>query len=691
MGNLPRMPHGSGISRTVQLQFGGLDRSPGAADGTLWDTKNLTTDELPLIAVRQQRKWLTPEGWAPDAMCVIDGKLLQVSSDGRIDIVTETVASVGYVEMPGNGEKCRLIPYGRDVILMPQKIRLRTSYGAWERFATWEALEEAHPNAQEGDAALVGTPNTLPNPCTVKIYVHNGEDWTDCGLFLETKELTLENKSVRFERKATAQGVETEDVLNLTGLPTTNPIEAGDALKLSGWEVEANNKTVIVRRATATEIAFYPETLKMPEYPARNGAMQAYKTGTQTKIQYACKLDGTMRTFTLEGNLMDTDALVYITNYDKQLTHYRNGAQYTTIETQALTDGGTYDELVTLGDVFEPTIYNDTVTIRRGMPDLENCFADENRLWGTKESELYGSKLGDPLNFDTFEGLSTDSYYLAVQTPGDFTAACSAYGYPTFFKTNYIYRLYGAKPDTYQLQELSASGVKQGCGESAAMANNTLMYLSSTGVMAYTGGYPERIDQALGNLELSDAIAGSDGRKYYLSAIENGGDRVLYIFDAEYGTWIREQAKNLTHFAAAEGCLLASERFQPKPTDPDDATDCVWVLAGQLPFAGGTQEPKVAALAEFGDITMQTMDRKSVHRVQLRLIVGTGATVTVAIRYDSTGDWVKIKTLTVQTKQSVYLPVMPRRCDHFRLRIAGTGEWKISGLALDLRQGSERF
>ena len=88
---------------------------------------------------------------------------------------------------------------------------------------------------------------------------------------------------------------------------------------------------------------------------------------------------------------------------------------------------------------------------------------------------------------------------------------------------------------------------------------------------------------------------------------------------------------------------------------------------------------------------MQTMNRKSVHRVQLRLVIEANTTVTVAIRYDSTGDWITVKTIEAMTKQSVYLPILPRRCDHFRLRVTGNGVWKIFGLGLDLRQGSEQF
>ena len=92
------------------------------------------------------------------------------------------------------------------------------------------------------------------------------------------------------------------------------------------------------------------------------------------------------------------------------------------------------------------------------------------------------------------------------------------------------------------------------------MVGNTLMYLSELGIMGYTGGYPSKCDRALGDVVLSEAAAGTDGRKYFLCARENGGARVLYVFDTENGTWIREQEINLIAFDASEGILLGQER-----------------------------------------------------------------------------------------------------------------------------------
>lgn len=76
----------------------------------------------------------------------------------------------------------------------------------------------------------------------------------------------------------------------------------------------------------------------------------------------------------------------------------------------------------------------ETLTISRDVPDMDFICENENRLWGCKEDTIYSSKLGDPFNWNVFDGLSTDSYAVNVGSAGDFTACCSYLGYPVFFK-----------------------------------------------------------------------------------------------------------------------------------------------------------------------------------------------------------------------------------------------------------------
>ena len=66
-----------------------------------------------------------------------------------------------------------------------------------------------------------------------------------------------------------------------------------------------------------------------------------------------------------------------------------------------------------------------------------------------------------------------------------------------------------------------------------------------------------------------------------------------------------------------------------------------------------------------------------------------GAAVTIAMMFDSDGVWQEVKSLTAQKKRSYYLPIIPQRCDHFRIKITGIGAWKLYSLVRESYIGSE--
>lgn len=90
---------------------------------------------------------------------------------------------------------------------------------------------------------------------------------------------------------------------------------------------------------------------------------------------------------------------------------------------------------------------------------------------------------------------------------------------------------------------------------------------------------------------------------------------------------------------------------------------------------------QLESMLETGDFVSGSPDCKRLLRVQLRLEADAGASVTAAVQYDSDGVWHTLATVAAGAKRSVTLPVLPRRCDHFRLRLTGTGAWRLLSLA----------
>ena len=70
------------------------------------------------------------------------------------------------------------------------------------------------------------------------------------------------------------------------------------------------------------------------------------------------------------------------------------------------------DDFITITGIIPNTI-NQTAPIKveRKLPEMDFIIESGNRIWGcnSEKNEIYASKLGDPKNFDSFLGISTDS------------------------------------------------------------------------------------------------------------------------------------------------------------------------------------------------------------------------------------------------------------------------------------------
>ena len=66
----------------------------------------------------------------------------------------------------------------------------------------------------------------------------------------------------------------------------------------------------------------------------------------------------------------------------------------------------------------------------------------------------------------------------------------------------------------------------------------------------------------------------------------------------------------------------------------------------------------------------------------LRLELEDGASCQVYIQFDSDGVWRQVRQAIGEgAKRSYCLPIVPRRADHYRLKITGTGGCRIFSMA----------
>lgn len=339
-------------------------------------------------------------------------------------------------------------------------------------------------------------------------------------------------------------------------------------------------------------------------------------------------------------------------------------------------DGG---ELRFYENVFEIDEGGDseTLTLKREVPDMDFICSNENRLWGCKGDTIYASKLGDATNFNVFDGVATDSYAVDVGSAGDFTACVSYLGYPIFFKEDAIYKVYGSKPSNFQVMGSATLGVERGSHKSLAVAGEVLFYLSRAGIVSYSGGIPQNISRAFGTDRYRNAVGGSDGVKYYVSLSGADGTQSLFVYDTRYNLWHKEDALKSAGFAWSGELYFV---------DADSGE--MWMNGNPRAVPdGAAAEGVVRSMVEFGDFTEGNPNRKGTSKLQLRGELE--GTLTIEMQFDSDGIWRPVSTLTASVKRSWYLPIIPRRSDHFRIRLTGTGEWRLHSLVRESYSGSE--
>lgn len=327
-----------------------------------------------------------------------------------------------------------------------------------------------------------------------------------------------------------------------------------------------------------------------------------------------------------------------------------------------------------------------TVTIHRSVPDMDFICENENRLWGCSGDTIYACKLGDVFNWNVFDGLNTGSYTTPVGSEGDFTGCISYQGYPMFFKEHHVYKVYGNMPTNYQVMGSASLGVKSGCGKSLAIAGETLFYLSNNGIMAYSGGIPQPIGECFADTYFTFGHAGSDGLRYYINLFFPAAEHLfrLYCYDTQRGLWHCEDDKHFIDFAFWDDYLFGLTR------DGE-----IWTLNDtshipERPDGKFEMEGDVDWFAEFSDFTEENPNKKGISKLQLRFELEEDAVLQVFMMFDSDGVWHKISEIAGDgQKRSCYLPIIPRRADHYRLKLAGVNGCRIYSLTRELYIGSE--
>ena len=325
-----------------------------------------------------------------------------------------------------------------------------------------------------------------------------------------------------------------------------------------------------------------------------------------------------------------------------------------------------------------------TVTVKREAPQMDYITESENRLWGcycgrTDEgetlNEIYACRQGDFKNWRSYAGVSMDSYTVSVGSDGPFTGAVTYGGYPTFFKEKCIHKIYGTRPANYQVMTTQCRGVQKGSSQSLAIVEGTLFYKSPVDIVSYDGSLPVCMSRKLGDVNASGAVAGALREKYYISMLEDGVYR-MYVYDAVTGSWHMEDNTQAVAFAEYAGDLYC--------LDTNGRLFTVNASAGSV-------EADFEWSATSGMLGYEFEQQKTTARYNIRAEVAKDAWAKLQIEYGSDGEWVDCGMLRYANGQpkTYLLPVRPRRCDHYRIRLTGKGDVKIYSIFRKYADGGD--
>ena len=343
------------------------------------------------------------------------------------------------------------------------------------------------------------------------------------------------------------------------------------------------------------------------------------------------------------------------------------------------------DDCITVVGILNKTLTltDKELTVERKVPDMSFITECNNRLWGcsTDGHEIYCCKLGDVKNWNCFAGISTDSWAATIGSDGKFTGAITYLGYPMFFKEDSFIKVAVSATGGHQTKETKCRGVQKGSHKSLSILNETLYYKSSACICGYNGSLPYSISDEMGDVKYYDAVAGSQGDRYYISMRDAKGVYSLFVYDSKMGIWCKEDNTNVLSF-----CKHYDDLYY---IDADEKV---------MKSVGGTllydvpekaTEGRFNWLVESGAIGYSSPDNKYVARINLRITLELGTDVDFYLQYDSCGEWEHKFNMSGKGTRTFSVPIIPKRCDHFRYKLTGKGGCKIHSITKTTEEGSD--
>lgn len=305
------------------------------------------------------------------------------------------------------------------------------------------------------------------------------------------------------------------------------------------------------------------------------------------------------------------------------------------------------------------------VTLTRAVPALDWVIEKDNRLWGTHGNHICCSVLGDPANWNVFEGLASDGWETAVGTDGAFTGAACLGSHLVFFKEDCIHKIYGAKPSNFQVQVSRLPGVAADSPRGVLNVDERLYWWSRDGLVSYGGASAVRLSEEFGAGRYAGAVLGAYGHLLYVSLLRDGIPELL-TYDLVQGAWMPEDDTRVYAFAALD---------RPYALTSD----------GLVALTGGAED--FTWTVELGPFDMEDGESGLMDRLSVLAEYDAPGDFVAELSFDD-GPYSVVSRRVVGRSGRVSVPLRLRRCGRFCMRLTLAKDATLRNVALLGRKGS---
>lgn len=350
------------------------------------------------------------------------------------------------------------------------------------------------------------------------------------------------------------------------------------------------------------------------------------------------------------------------------------------------------DSLVLSGNINSDGVIAQ-VTLSRRIPKMDFAVEHNNRIWacrygenneGEFVNEIYASRLGDPTEWGSFQGISTDSYTASLGCPGEFTGVGKVGNEVVFFKDSCLIRVLGSSPSEFTVYTVPGRGIEKGQHKSLVNLGERLFYKSAEGITVYDGTLPFLVSERDAFTGFKEAVAGYDGGKYVIAMTSPRGDRAVYVYDTGNGLWHKEDDSfyTLCMFRKDGNLFYVSRDNRVFVRDGKRLTpeNSYLPLYGEVAFTPESEE-EVLWYGETGKLCRNiTSHNKRVRALRFSLTLSEDAVFRVLIKPDSAECFRELFFLDKKTDGIFSCCVRVPGCKFFTLRFEGQGDFTLHGI-----------